>query len=175
MNELQAIVDAWERAESASKPTALATVISVEGSAYRRAGARMLIREDGTTIGSISAGCLEADVIERSRRVMHEKRSAIVQYDTRGNEDVVWGLGIGCNGIVRVLLESLNNEHATAAMRFIHECIEKRERGVIARSIRDSTPGTRINASVEIDWLCLSETDLNRPPNEQIEDSIRDI
>src|SRR5205814_6776147 len=133
MNELQVIVDAWERAESASKRTALATVISVEGSAYRRAGARMLIREDGTSIGSISAGCLEADVIEQSRRVMHEKRSAIVQYDTRGNEDIVWGLGLGCNGIVRVLIERLNADEAESAMSFISECLRLRRRGVVAK------------------------------------------
>src|SRR5438045_2131676 len=108
MNELQAIVRAWEQAQANDERTALATVISVEGSAYRRAGARMLIRDNVTTVGSISAGCLEADVIERARQVMRDGRSAIVQYDTRGSEDIVWGLGLGCNGVVRVLIENLN-------------------------------------------------------------------
>src|SRR5437763_2539920 len=133
MNELEAIVSAWEETQATAERTALATVISVEGSAYRRPGARMLIHENGATVGSISAGCLETDVIERTRQVLRDGRSLIVQYDTRGNEDIVWGLGLGCNGIVRVLIESLNADEAVGAMRFISECLRSRRRGVVAQ------------------------------------------
>src|SRR5437868_3188048 len=133
MNELEAIVSAWEEAKASAKRTALATVISVEGSAYRRSGARMLIRENVSTVGSISAGCLEADVIERSKQVLRDGQPTIVQYDTRGNEDIVWGLGLGCNGIVRVLIERLNADEAESAMSFISECLRLRRRGVVAK------------------------------------------
>src|SRR5205807_266097 len=119
-------------------------------------GARMLIHENGATVGSISAGCLETDVIERSRQVLHDGRSTIIQYDTRGKEDIVWGLGLGCNGIVRVLIESLNADEAVGAIRFISECLRSRRRGVVAKEFccADNT------CHIETGTACFIEADL---------------
>ncbi len=100
MNELQAIVDAYTETQRRGRRTALATIVSVVGSAYRRAGARMLITESGRTVGTISGGCLERDVVERAAGLMNSGTPRIIEYDTRGNEDIVWGLGLGCNGVV---------------------------------------------------------------------------
>src|SRR5947199_6467236 len=108
MNELQSIVNAYAQARVRGLRTALATVVHVEGSAYRRPGARMLITESGQTVGSISGGCLERDAVERAAQVMKSGQPRLVEYDTRGEEDIVWGLGLGCNGLVQVLLESLH-------------------------------------------------------------------
>ena len=102
MKELQAIAGWLSLADC---PAVLATLTSVEGSSYRRPGARMLISDDGRRIGSISGGCLEEDLIERSRRVAASGRAELVVYDTTVENDIVWGVGLGCHGIVRILLE----------------------------------------------------------------------
>ena len=108
MNEVKALVQAFDEANSKRQRCALATVVSVEGSSYRRPGARMLVRADGTSTGTISAGCLEADVIEHAKSVIKAGAAKLVKYDTASTSDeMAWGLGLGCNGIVRVLVEPL--------------------------------------------------------------------
>jgi xanthine dehydrogenase accessory factor len=108
MNEVRALVEAFDGANSRSERCALATVVSVEGSSYRREGARMLVCEGGTSTGTISAGCLESDVIEHAKRVIVAGEAVLVEYDTASTSDeMAWGLGLGCNGIVRVLVEPL--------------------------------------------------------------------
>jgi xanthine dehydrogenase accessory factor len=102
MKELEAIVAHLCRADEGS---VLATLTKVEGSSYRRPGARMLVTGDGRRIGSISGGCLEEDLIERSRSVGASGQAELVVYDTSSENDVLWGVGLGCNGVVRVLLE----------------------------------------------------------------------
>ncbi|HEX6923224.1 MAG TPA: XdhC family protein, partial [Bacillales bacterium] len=82
---------------------ALATVVRVTGSAYRREGAKMLIDEDGTTTGLISGGCLEPDVAETAKRVMNDGKPVLKRYDM--GEDLVWGLGLGCPGTVDIYIE----------------------------------------------------------------------
>ncbi len=104
MREFQAIVSHLCQAKG---PSVLATLTSVEGSSYRRAGARMLVTEAGHRIGSISGGCLEEDLVERSRRVAESGRAEVVTYDTTSENDLVWGVGLGCHGVVRLLLEPL--------------------------------------------------------------------
>lgn len=108
MNEVRALVEAFDAACACGERCALATVVSVEGSSYRRPGARMLVREGGQSTGTISAGCLESDVIEHARRVIAKGKAVLVEYDTASTgEEMAWGLGLGCNGIVRVLVEPL--------------------------------------------------------------------
>jgi xanthine dehydrogenase accessory factor len=108
MNEVKALVEAFDEANRMGKQCALATVVSVDGSSYRRPGARMLVCEDGVGTGIISAGCLEGDVVEHAKRVMRTGEALLVEYDTTSTSDeIAWGLGLGCNGIVRVLVEPL--------------------------------------------------------------------
>ena len=108
MNEVRALVEAFDGACAGGERCALATVVSVEGSSYRRPGARMLVCEGGGSTGTISAGCLESDVIEHAKRVIRAGKAVLVEYDTASTSDeMAWGLGLGCNGIVRVLVEPL--------------------------------------------------------------------
>ena len=88
----------------------LATLVKVEGSSYRRPGARMLLMPDGRRVGSISGGCLEDDVIAHARQVFATGRPVEVTYDTTTENDLVWGVGLGCHGVVHVLLESLASQ-----------------------------------------------------------------
>jgi xanthine dehydrogenase accessory factor len=108
MNEVKALVEAFAAANARGERCALATVVSVEGSSYRRPGARMLVCEGGASTGTISAGCLESDVIEHAKRVIRAGKAVLVEYDTASTSDeMAWGLGLGCNGVVRVLVEPL--------------------------------------------------------------------
>src|SRR5258707_466331 len=83
----------------------LATVVSLEGSGYRLPGARMLIAGDGSAIGTVSGGCLEADLLERAQKVFATGQPDVITYDTRSQDDSVFSLNMGCNGILCVLLE----------------------------------------------------------------------
>lgn len=110
MNEVREVVEAFDAAKLRGERCAMATVVSVEGSAYRRPGARMLVTETGATTGTISAGCLESDVIERAKGVIRMDRSKVIKYDTASTiEEVAWGLGLGCGGMVLVLIEQLGD------------------------------------------------------------------
>src|SRR3954464_8819093 len=93
----------------------LATLVTAEGSSYRRPGARLLLQEDGARTGSISGGCLEEDVLARARDVSKTGKAEAVVYDTTSENDLVWGVGLGCHGVVRVLIEKLSARPAWIA------------------------------------------------------------
>jgi xanthine dehydrogenase accessory factor len=86
----------------------LATVVGVEGSAYRRPGAKMVVEETGSGRGHITAGCLEDEVFDLAGDVLDAGEGRIVTYDLMEDEDDVWGLGVGCNGVIDVLLEPID-------------------------------------------------------------------
>lgn len=110
MKELQDIVAAFEKVKTGGKTAALATLVKASGSTYRRPGARMLMTSDGQRVGSLSGGCLEGDVFEQAQEVMTSGKPVVVQYDTMSDEDIIWGLGLGCNGIVQILIERVEEE-----------------------------------------------------------------
>jgi xanthine/CO dehydrogenase XdhC/CoxF family maturation factor len=89
---------------AAGRRAALATVVEIVGSAYRRPGAKFLIEDKGSTLGSVSGGCLEADVREVANAVVATGTPSLRHYNT-GDEDVIWGLGLGCNGLVDVFVQ----------------------------------------------------------------------
>lgn len=133
MKELQNIIAAIEQIKHSNQRTAIATVVKTSGSVYRRAGARMLLTESGQTIGTISGGCLESDVFEQAQEVIFDKSEPIlVQYDTTASDDIVWGLGLGCNGMVHVLIESLSDTSTSSQLEFITACFAQNQPGVIA-------------------------------------------
>ena len=105
MKEIQSIVRNLTR--PGADTSVLATLVTVTGSSYRRPGARLLVGADGSRIGSISGGCLEGDVVARAERVMSTGRAEAVTYDTTNENDLVWGVGLGCQGVVEVLIEKL--------------------------------------------------------------------
>jgi xanthine dehydrogenase accessory factor len=105
MKDLQAIVQRLAMPSPAE--SVLATLVSVEGSSYRQPGARLLVLPDGSRLGSISGGCLEEDILIRAQQVARTRRAEATIYDTTSENDLVWGVGLGCNGIVRLLIEPL--------------------------------------------------------------------
>src|SRR3954470_13188382 len=112
MKELRDIVKAFDAATRAGKRTALATVVHVEGSSYRRPGARMLVTEDGMLTGAISGGCLEGDALRRALSVIEQGQNKLITYDTTDDDDLQFGVQLGCNGIVHILFEPIDAEKA---------------------------------------------------------------
>src|SRR6476469_10056175 len=108
MNHWKATAEIFTRLaelKAAGRRAALAMVTHIVGSAYRRPGAKFLIEETGDTLGSVSGGCLEADVREVAKGVLATGRPSLRHYSTGADEDIVWGLGLGCNGLVDVFIE----------------------------------------------------------------------
>ncbi len=105
MREIPAILAAL--AAAPGEPAALATLVRVEGSSYRRPGARLLLLANGARLGSISGGCLEDDIVLRAQRVLASGKPELAVYDTTEENDLVWGVGLGCHGVVRIFIELL--------------------------------------------------------------------
>jgi len=110
MKEWVQIVQHIENNIEQTQKMALATVIKVEGSAYRRVGARMLVLEDGTWLGSISGGCLEGDMLKKSVLAMESQSYKIVTYDTREEDPFELGIGLGCNGMIVILINPFKDQ-----------------------------------------------------------------
>jgi len=104
--ETRALLTALSAALSRGQASALATVVGVRGSAYRREGTRMLVLEGGEQVCMLSGGCLEAEVVEVALEVIRTGRPALAHYDL--SEDATWGLGIGCGGSVDVRVERVD-------------------------------------------------------------------
>jgi xanthine dehydrogenase accessory factor len=102
----------------AGRPAVLATIVHVEGSAYRRPGAKMVVAADGEGVGSITAGCLEDEVVTLAREVAETGRARVETYDLTNDDEDVWGLGVGCNGVLDVLLEPLDESYLPAVEAF---------------------------------------------------------
>ncbi|HUR91178.1 MAG TPA: XdhC family protein [Gemmatimonadaceae bacterium] len=102
-----AIARSLKQAAELRESVVLATVVRVVGSSYGGVGARMVIRVDGSTVGLVSGGCLESDLCAHALEVHSSGIARVVTYDTRADDDAVWGLGLGCNGLIDVLLQPL--------------------------------------------------------------------
>ena len=106
-NRFQHIVQRWSL-EKDHCEWVLATIIETNGSAYRKAGARMMINSFGQSYGLLSGGCLESDLMRQARKCWDTHQNHIVCYDMQDESDIAWQLGIGCGGMVKVLLQPIN-------------------------------------------------------------------
>lgn len=136
MTETEAIVSAWRQASAQKLRGALATVVRVDGSAYRRPGARMFVTEIKQRTGVLSGGCLEGDVTERALKVIETGQPIVVTYDTTSDDDIVWGLGIGCRGVVQVLIEPASDFRCAGMVQLLADCEQSAQRGAVATVIR---------------------------------------
>jgi xanthine/CO dehydrogenase XdhC/CoxF family maturation factor len=142
MRELRDILDAYERLSDCGEAGVLASVVHVEGSTYRRTGARMLVLPDETLVGLISGGCLEGDLLEHARRVRATGAPELVKYDHRGEDDIVWGLGLGCAGAVDVWLERVDRAHP-GPLAWLATWSDARENGALATALSGRRAGER--------------------------------
>lgn len=105
MSEIDAILEAAADHRARGEPVALATVVSVRGSSYRRPGARLLVPAHGSPIGLISGGCLEEEAARLARRALELDAPVLVTIDHSAEGDELWGMGLGCRGVIELLAE----------------------------------------------------------------------
>lgn len=127
MKEIKSILQFFKEGQSTGEKCALAQVVRVEGSSYRREGARMIVFESGIYDGGISGGCLEGDALKRSQLAILKQEPSIVTYDTSKEMEI--GIGLGCNGIIDVLLSPLKPDSEILAN--LEKCVSERKPHVI--------------------------------------------
>ncbi|PWT76833.1 MAG: alanine dehydrogenase [Bacteroidetes bacterium] len=140
MKEIRAILDAYERAQRDGKRTALATVVRVDGSSYRRPGARMLVTDEGRLTGAISGGCLEGDALRKALSVIMQQKPRLVTYDTTDEDDAKLGVGLGCHGIIHILIEPIDDSIADNPVHLLRRVLAQRQNAVLV-TLFDMTPG----------------------------------
>jgi len=146
MSETAEVLEAISSFHSEGRKLALATIVGVTGSTYRRPGARLLVAEDGTMVGNLSGGCLEGEVHGVAQIVMESGESRLELYDLTADDEVVWGWGLGCNGAIEVFIEPAAKAVEIAAA--IRTAIDE-ARPVVAATVLDSNvpeiaPGARL-------------------------------
>lgn len=121
----ETIEEAW-RLLSLGAASAIVVLTHVKGSAYRRPGAKLLIRPDGTMLGNVSGGCLENDLRERALAAIDTGKSASVHYQTGSDEDAIWGLGLGCDGELDLMIYP---HHTALHSSWINQALRRMKTG----------------------------------------------
>src|ERR1700748_1101273 len=171
MKEIRDILRAYDVAQREGKRTALATVVHVEGSSYPRPGARMLVTEDGQLTGAISGGCLEGDALRKALYAINQQQNKLVTYDTTDEDDIQFGVQLGCNGIVHILFEPVDETKEYHPIQLLRELIGERRDAVLLTlfSLDRSAeqPGTcllyadsGVNTALSGDWQTLVVADI---------------
>ena len=147
MKEIREIIRAYDAAVHAGKKSALAEVVHLEGSSYRRPGARMLVTDDGELTGAISGGCLEGDALRKAMLVLSQQQSKLVTYDTSDEDDAAIGIQLGCAGIIQVLFEPVDPNKMDNPIQLLRKAIAVRQGAVIVtlfslQKKRNAQPGT---------------------------------
>jgi xanthine dehydrogenase accessory factor len=146
MKELNDIVSAYDKAILQNKKMVLATVVRVDGSSYRRPGARMLVTDDSKITGAISGGCLEGDALEKALFAMATGENKLITYDSTGEDDIQFGLHLGCNGVVHILFEPIKKEDPQNPVELLRLISSTGEEAVLVTifSLKKIQPGTRL-------------------------------
>ncbi len=137
MKELRDVLRAARQRRAEGRPFALATVVKIGGSTYRRPGARMLVTAEGEAVGTISGGCLEGEVTQHGLDVLEKGEGPrVVTFEE--TEDEVLGYGTGCGGTVHVMIEDAERAGASNALTLVQACLDERKTGVLATVIEAS-------------------------------------
>jgi xanthine/CO dehydrogenase XdhC/CoxF family maturation factor len=120
MHEIDKIIAACRSVTDAGSRGVLVTVVRTQGSTYRRAGARAVIGEDGTLAGAISGGCLERDISERVSMWLSDMTPRLITYDSTRGDDLIFGLGLGCRGVLDLLIEPFDAGHLPRLVTDFH-------------------------------------------------------
>ncbi|MCY7911313.1 XdhC family protein [Bacillus inaquosorum] len=115
----------------------LATIVQVEGSAYRKAGASMLFKKNGERVGLLSGGCVEEDLFQRISEMADQLTSALISYDMRAEDDLSWGMGAGCNGMIHIYAERITQEKRRHYER-VRECLHSGKAVTAVKQVKSS-------------------------------------
>jgi len=129
MKEIRSILSLYRSYGKGGEKCAIAQVVRVEESSYRREGARMIVFESGTFEGGISGGCLEGDALKRSQLAILKEEPSIVTYDTSKDDENQIGVGLGCNGVIDVLISPITPEGNT--LKLLEKCVTTRKAHIL--------------------------------------------
>lgn len=151
----RSIIEAAARLRRQREPYLVATVVAVRGSAYRRPGARMLLTQFRWIAGSVSGGCLEGDISHKGWWRTREGEPIVVTYDSRlpdapDDDDVRAAFGLGCDGVVEVMLERAGTPGRLDSLEVAHECLALQKRAAIATVFRTSAPGIAVGTRLAL-------------------------
>jgi len=131
LKEIENIIQRYEKIDFSKEKTALGTLVKVEGSAYRRIGARMYVSDNGNWVGGISGGCLEGDALKRAKIAILKNESSIVVYDTTEDDPHQIGVGLGCNGRIEVLFTPIDAADENNQIEFLKRITTRREATIL--------------------------------------------
>jgi xanthine dehydrogenase accessory factor len=132
----------YQRERQAGRALALAVVVHTSGSTYRKPGALMLIASDGEYAGLLSGGCLESDLHQHALEVMATGNAKLITYDTGGSDDLLWGLGVGCEGTMQILLLRAGRENGWQPLDLFVSAHQRHER--VAAAIVVASPDSAL-------------------------------
>ena len=135
MKEIRNIVALYDHFRATGTVCALATVVRVDGSSYRRIGARLLVGADGRYTGGISGGCLEGDALRRAQRAIHAGAPSKRVYDTLEGEDREIGIGLGCNGRIEVLFLPLDFANPSNQVEVLRQRMSTRQPRLLVQTV----------------------------------------
>lgn len=133
MKEIKKIIAAYEQVDWTETKAAIGTVVKVEGSSYRRIGARIFVQSNGQWVGGISGGCLEGDALRQAQKAINSNSSSIVVYDTREDDPHQLGVGLGCNGLIEVLFTSIDGSDADNQIEFLKSIVDSRQSHILVQ------------------------------------------
>ena len=147
MKELLQIIKAYDTALHAGKKSAMAAVVHVDGSSYRRPGARMMVTDDGELTGAISGGCLEGDALRKAMLVLSQQQSKLITYDTSDEGDATIGIQLGCEGVIQVLFEPVDPGNKNNPIQLLRKAVALRQQSVLVTLVslqdkKNKQPGT---------------------------------
>ncbi len=131
MKERKEIVKAYDEAVQSEKNVALASLVHLDGSSYRRPGARMLVNDEGELTGAISGGCLEGDALRKAMYALSQQRSMLVTYDTSDEDDMTIDIQLGCAGVIQVLFEPIDPTKQDNPIQLIRKALAIRQEAVM--------------------------------------------
>lgn len=156
-NRINQLLEHW-RASKDTQKWVLATIIETDGSSYRKAGAMMMINDMGQYYGLLSGGCLESDIMLQAQRCWLSGRNRIVSYDMREEEDLAWKLGIGCGGMVRILLQAVEQSNQYLHLETLFTALKANKVMMYKQVISEQVPQ---NTLLE----CQADTQLQNEPD----------
>ena len=139
-NNVKHLLEAYHRQKHSTSRLVLATIIESFGSTYQKSGACMLIDEKGELSGLLGGGCFERDLVLQAKDVFDTGTPKLVFYDMRSFADVIWGLGLGCNGAVRILLQLFKAEDGYAPLNKLIDCVNANQAGVLLTLYQSGHP-----------------------------------
>lgn len=168
MKEIRKIIDEYDSIDFSIESAAIASVVNVEESSYRRIGARMLVRSNGVWIGGISGGCLEGDALKRSQKAIFKNKPSRVVYDTMDDDKNQIGVGLGCNGRIEVLFTPINKEDPNNPIEQLRKIVERNSPSTILKIVETKNEDLLGTSQLidqrdsSIDFCELSGKDLSR-------------